>query len=69
MRSSTRQQIQAVIDVLTAAVSSYERHFYQALTPSELVDVLEEGAFLVGQLDALMYELRSPFARPRGRWT
>jgi hypothetical protein len=69
MLSSAWKKIQADVDALSAAVSRFAGHSYEALTPSELLDVLEERAFLVGQLDALMYELRSPFARPRGRRT
>ncbi|OCB27625.1 hypothetical protein A5674_01075 [Mycobacterium malmoense] len=67
MCSSRWQAIQVEIDALSAAVSRFERHSYEALTPSGLVDVLEECAFLIGQLDALRYELCSPFGRPVGR--
>lgn len=61
--------IQADIDALSAVVSRFQRHSYEALTPSRLVEVLEERAFLLGQLDALTYELSSPFGLPNGRRT
>ncbi len=61
--------IQTDIDALSAVVSRFQRHSYEALTPAKLAEVLEERAFVIGQLDALTYELRSPFARPNGRRT
>ncbi|OBB88192.1 hypothetical protein A5760_24940 [Mycobacterium colombiense] len=65
MRSSTCEEIQADVDALSAAVSRFQAPSWDALTPAEL----GKYAFLIGRLDALIYELRSAFARPSGRCT
>ena len=49
--------------------SRLEGRVYEGLTASELVVVLDEYAFLIGRLEAVEYELLSPFARLRGRRT
>jgi hypothetical protein len=67
MSSSTYDEVQVDIDALSATASQVQALSWEALTPAELVDVLEKYAFLIGRLDALIYELRSPFARPSGR--
>lgn len=67
MRSITWPEIQADVDALSAALSRFQALSWEALTPAELVDALGKYAFLTGRLDALIYELRSPFARPSGR--
>lgn len=69
MRSSYCEEIHADIDALSAALSRVEALSWEALTTAELLDVLGTYAFLSGRLDALIYELRSPFARPSGRHT
>lgn len=69
MRSGYWEEIHADIDALSAALSRVQALLWEALTPTELVDVLGTYAFLVGRLDALIYELRSPFALPSGRHT
>lgn len=69
MRSSYYDEIDADIDALSAAFSRFEAISWEALTPAELVGVLEKYAFVIGRLDAVIYELRSPFARPSGRRT
>ncbi|MGN6338405.1 hypothetical protein [Mycobacterium sp.] len=69
MRSSYYAEIGADIDALSAAFSRFEAISWEAMTPAELVDVLDEYAFLIGRLEAVEYELRSPFARLRGRRT
>jgi hypothetical protein len=69
MGSSTCEEIHADVDALSAAVSRFQALSWEALTPAELVDVLGKYAFLIGRLDALIYELRCPFARPSGRRT
>ncbi|OBG71837.1 hypothetical protein [Mycobacterium sp. E3305] len=38
-----------------------------SLTAVELVAALDRYGFLLGRLDALIYELSSPFGPPRGR--
>ncbi|OBH89170.1 hypothetical protein A5678_14710 [Mycobacterium sp. E2733] len=47
---------EAAQDLLIASIDS--------LTTVELVAALERYAFLLRRLDALMYELSSPFVRP-----
>ncbi|OBH64637.1 hypothetical protein A5685_20495 [Mycobacterium colombiense] len=69
MRSRTWREIQADVDALRAALSRFQALSWEALTPAELVDVLGKYVFLTGRLDALIYELRSPFAWPSGRRT
>jgi hypothetical protein len=69
MCSSYYEEIGADIDALSAAFSRFEAISWETMTPAELVYVLGSYAFLVGRLDALTYELLSPFARPRGRRT
>ncbi len=69
MCSSYYEEIDADIDALSAALSRFEAISWEAMTPAELVDVLGSYAFLIGRLDAVIYELRSPFARPSGRRT
>lgn len=69
MRSRTCEEIQADVDSLSAAVSRFQALSWEALTAAELVAELGKYAFLIGRLDALIYELRSPFARPSGRRT
>ena len=69
MRSSYYGEIAADIDALSAAFSRFEAISWETMTPAELVDVLDEYAFLIGRLEAVEYELLSPFARPRGRRT
>ncbi|OBL07759.1 hypothetical protein A5646_13295 [Mycobacterium sp. 1245499.0] len=66
MCSSAWEKIQADVDALSAAVSRFQALSWEALTPAELVDVLERYACFIGRLDALIYELRSPFARLGG---
>ena len=68
MRSSS-DQIHGEIDALRAVASRLQGLSYEGLPPSELVDVLEEYAFLIGRAEALKYELLSPFVRPSGRRT
>ncbi|HET9890888.1 MAG TPA: hypothetical protein VFQ42_10335 [Mycobacterium sp.] len=67
MLSSAWEKIQADVDALSAALSRFEAISWEAMTPAELVVVLDEYAFLIGRLEAVEYELLSPFARPRGR--
>lgn len=67
MSSITWEEIQDDIDALSAALSRFQALSWEALTPAELVGVLEKYAFVIGRLDAVIYELRSPFARPSGR--
>ena len=57
------------IDALRAMASRLEGLAYEGLTASELVVVLDEYAFLIGRLEAVEYELLSPFTRPSGRRT
>ncbi len=54
-------QFEEALDRLDASLDS--------LTAPELVAVLDRYLFLVGRLDALIYELSSPFVRPVGRRT
>ncbi|MGD1171257.1 hypothetical protein ACKUVQ_24600 [Mycobacterium seoulense] len=54
-------QFEAALDRLYASRES--------LTAPELVAALDRYLFLVGRLDALIYELSSPFVRPVGRRT
>ncbi|GAB1816339.1 hypothetical protein [Mycobacterium sp. MUNTM1] len=69
MRSMDLAKIQADYDALCAVVARLQEHSYEAITFSELVEVLEEYEFLVGWRGAVRYELRSPFLRPTGRRT
>lgn len=69
MRSINVEKILDDVDALSAALSRFQALSWEALTPAQLVDVLEKYAFVIGRLDAAMYELRSPFARPSGRRT
>lgn len=69
MGSIDRGELRRDVDALCAVVSRFRKHSYEALTVVELVEVLEERALAIGQLEALKYELRSPFIRPSGRRT
>ncbi|RAU98402.1 hypothetical protein DQP58_05765 [Mycobacterium colombiense] len=66
MSSSAWEKIQADVDALSAAVSRFQALSWEAMTPAELVDALERYALFVGRLDALIYELSSPFTRLGG---
>lgn len=57
--SSWLDRFEAAQDLFFASLDS--------MTVPEQVAALERYAFLTGRLDALIYELRSPFARPIGR--
>lgn len=59
--SSWLDRFEAAQDLLFASLDS--------MTAPERVAALERYEFLTGWLDALIYELRSPFARPSGRRT
>ncbi|MEE2854949.1 MAG: hypothetical protein VX424_20100 [Actinomycetota bacterium] len=52
---------------MSAALSRFQALSWESLSPAEFVDALEKYVFLVGRLDALTYELWSPFAQPSGR--
>jgi hypothetical protein len=54
-------RFEAAQDVLFAS--------FDSLTVPELCAALERYDFLIGRLDALIYELRSPFLRQPGRRT
>ncbi len=69
MRSINGEKNQDDVDALSAALSRFQALSWEALTPAQLVDVLEKYAFVIGRLYAVIYELRSPFARPSGRRT
>ncbi|HEX5256974.1 MAG TPA: hypothetical protein VFW69_24460 [Mycobacterium sp.] len=69
MRSINVEKIEADYDALCAVVARFQKHSYEALTFSELVEVLEDYEFLIGWLDAFKYELGSPFTLPSGRRT
>ncbi|GAA4298638.1 hypothetical protein [Mycobacterium paraffinicum] len=47
------------------SIDSSHGHPSEAWAPPELVAAYEEYAFLTGRLHALIYELTSPFGRPR----
>jgi hypothetical protein len=65
MRSINRcHQIDAIFDELDAAQSRLLASSFDSLTGPELLAVLGRYALLMGRLDALRYELTSPFARP-----
>ncbi|WP_165607880.1 hypothetical protein [Mycobacterium mantenii] len=49
-----------------SSINRFPVHSDEALLPAELMELLEERAFLIGRLKALRYELCSPFARPIG---
>ncbi|OMB96293.1 hypothetical protein A5739_09840 [Mycobacterium colombiense] len=59
--SSWLDRFEAAEDLLFASLDS--------MTASERVAALDGYEFLTGRLDALIYELRSPFAPPSGRRT
>ena len=59
--SSWLDKVEAAQDLLFASLDS--------LTVPELIAALERYECLIGRLDAVVYELRSPFARPSGRRT
>jgi hypothetical protein len=69
MSSISCRELQDDVDALRAVISCFQGHSYEALTAAEGVDALEERAFLIGALDALGYELCSPFTRPSERRT
>ncbi len=69
MRSDGREEIDAVFDALDADLDRVCALSFDALTTPELVDVLEKRALVVGRLQAVRYELGSPFTRPSGRRT
>ena len=64
-----RDQIDALFDEFDAAHSRFLASSFDSLTAPELLAVSERYAFLMGRLDALRYELSSPFGRPSGRRT
>lgn len=56
--SSLLDRFEAAQNLLFASLDS--------MTVAERVAALERRQFLTGRLDALIYELRSPFVRPSG---
>lgn len=56
--------IDALLDEFEAAHSRFLSSRFDSLTHPKLLAVLERYALLVGRLEALRYELTSPFARP-----
>ena len=57
------------IDALRPMASRLEGLAYEGPTAAELVVILDQYAILIGRLEAVEYELLSPFTRPSGRRT
>jgi hypothetical protein len=60
-------RIAAAFDELDATIGRFLAAPLGSLTAPELLAILERYAFLMGRLDALQYELTSPFVRPARR--
>lgn len=58
-------RVAALLDAFEAAQDLLVASF-DSLTAPELVAALDRYGFLLGRLDALIYELSSPFGRPIG---
>jgi hypothetical protein len=65
MRSIHGDRLGDLLDAFDAAHNRFLASSFDALTAAELVVLLQRYAFLMGRLDALRYELASPFAGPR----
>jgi hypothetical protein len=57
-------RIDAAFDEFDAAIGRFLAASFGSLTAPELLAILERYALLIGRLDALRYELTSPFRAP-----
>jgi hypothetical protein len=66
MHSIDGLKVDVLLDEFDAAHSRFLASRLDLLTVPELLAVMEHYEFLMGRLDALKYELTSPFARRAG---
>jgi hypothetical protein len=67
MRSIRSRSVETLLDEFDVAQDRFLALDLDGLTVPELLGLRERYAFLMGRLDALKYELTSPFVSPRRR--
>jgi hypothetical protein len=64
--SEVFRRVDAAFDQFEAAEGRLLASSFESFATPELLELLERRAFLVGRIDALIYELTSAFARWAG---